>query len=228
MSVATTLESLLELAGLPTPLPDDPMPTLARWLDEARKAADTPDPDAFTLATVAADGRPSARIVLCKGLDPAAGALLFFTNYDSRKASEVDATSRVAGVFHWGDAGRQARFEGRATRASEKASDDYFASRPILARLGAWASEQSRPLAARTDLLRALRRAMDRFGVSALDVLANRAGPTIPRPPYWGGYQVHLDAVELWVGGGGRLHDRARWQRSVDPVGPWAGQRLQP
>lgn len=228
MSVATTLDSLLELAGLPTPLPADPLPTLARWLEEAIKVGATPNPDAMTLATVGAEGRPSARIVLCKGLDPSAGTILFFTNYKSRKAGELEGSPRVAGVFHWDDAGRQARFEGRVARASERVSDEYFASRPLLSRLGAWASEQSRPLGARTDLLKSLRRVMERYGASVLDVLTNRPGPTIPRPPFWGGYLVHLDAVELWVGGGGRLHDRARWERALDPLGPWAAQRLQP
>lgn len=228
MSVAHTLESLLELVGLPTPLPDDPLPTLARWLDEARTAARVPNPDAFTLATVGPEGRPSARVVLCKGIDPAEGSILFFTNYHSRKAAELDANPRAAGVFHWDHAGRQARFEGSVTRASDRVSDHYFATRPLLSRLGAWASQQSRPLASRTDLLRSIRQTMDRFGVSALDLLANRQGPPIPRPPHWGGYVIHLDAVELWVGGSGRLHDRARWQRSLNPPTPWSAQRLQP
>jgi pyridoxamine 5'-phosphate oxidase len=228
MSVSTTLESLLELVGLPAPLPQDPLPTLARWLDEAVQAARSPNPDAFVLATVGADGRPAARVVLCKGLDTSRGSILFFTNYQSRKAAELEATGRAAGVFHWDHAGRQARFEGRVERAPDRTSDDYFASRPLLARLGAWASQQSRPLDSRTDLLRSLRAVMERFDVSVMDVLANRQGPTIPRPPHWGGYLVHLDAVELWVGGSGRLHDRARWQRSLDPPGPWSAQRLQP
>lgn len=228
MSLTTSLESLLERVGLPSPLPDDPLPTLARWLDEARHAANVPNPDAFVLATVGANSRPSARVVLCKGLDSAQGSILFFTNYQSRKAAELDANPRAAGVFHWDHAGRQARVEGLVSRAPESVSDNYFATRPLLSRLGAWASRQSQPLASRADLLRALKDVMTRFNVSALDVLADRPGPPIPRPPHWGGFIIRLDAVELWVGGSGRLHDRARWQRSLDPVTPWSAQRLQP
>lgn len=219
------LESLVELAGLPTPLPEDPMPTLARWLEEARRGKATPNPDAFVLATVEPGGAPSARVVLCKGLDVERGRVRFFTSYLSRKGAQIEAGGAVAGVFHWDAAGRQARVEGVARRISPQESDAYFASRPLLSKLGAWASEQSRPLGSRGELLASLRRAMERFGVSAVHLVVG-GGPEIPRPPTWGGYDIELHAVELWVGGSGRLHDRALWRRSAGTG--WSATRLQP
>jgi pyridoxamine 5'-phosphate oxidase len=116
---------------------------------------------------------------------------------------------------------------------SEKESDDYFRTRSLLSRLGAWASEQGRPLGGRAELIAKVRDAMRRFGVGAHHLVLPQGAPDIPRPPFWGGYRVHASMVELWIGGGARLHDRAVWNRSVDPAtdrpsSAWTSTRIQP
>lgn len=208
----------LTRAALPDPLPEDPLPTLAAWLAEAKAAAHAPNPDAMALATATPEGRPSARIVLCKGLDVERGFALFFTNYTSRKASEIGANPRAAGVFHWDHLGRQARIEGAVERSPAQESDGYFATRPLLSQLGAWASEQSKPVDARFRLLDRLGSVAARFGVGT----AENPGVRVPRPPHWGGYRIWIDTVELWVGGDYRLHDRAVWTRSRNADGAWS------
>jgi pyridoxamine 5'-phosphate oxidase len=181
-----TLAPSLAPTELPDPLPDDPLPMLAAWLDEAKQAALAPNPEAMALATATADARPSARIVLCKGIYPDPGYALFFTNYTSRKAGEIEADPRAAGLFHWDHLGRQARIEGRVERSPAEESDAYFATRPLLSQLGAWASEQSQPLDARFKLLDQLGGVAARFGIGT------DPDPTVrvPRPPTWGGYRI--------------------------------------
>lgn len=223
---ARLLDSLLHVSGgLPEPLPADPMPLFSRWFDEAVKARREPNPNAFVLATVGATGAPSARVVLCKSIDILDGSLTFFTNYTSRKAAEFSANPRVAGVFHWDFAERQARVEGEVSRLSDEESDAYFATRHPLSRLGAWASEQSRPLPSRAILVDRVLEVMKRFGVSAREVLAGSVTAAIPRPPHWGGLRLAIQSVELWQGVSARLHDRARWTRAQ---GAWSSQRLYP
>lgn len=220
--------------ALPDPLPEDPLPLLAAWLEEAKRAALAPNPDAMALATARPDGRPSARIVLCKGLDVQRGFAVFYTNYGSRKAAELEANPRAAGVFHWDHLGRQARIEGSVERSPAEESDAYFASRPLLSQLGAWASEQSKPLDARFKLLDRLGSVAARFGIGT----GENPGVRVPRPAHWGGYRIWIDTVELWVGGDYRLHDRAVWTRRrvgeapAGGAGPvwsrWSAVRRQP
>jgi pyridoxamine 5'-phosphate oxidase len=181
-----------------------PLQQLAAWLDEAR-AAGVAQPDAMTLATASADGSPSARIVLLRGLDDR-GAV-FYTNAESRKGRELLENPRAALVFHWEPLGRQVRIEGTVERVDDEESDAYFASRPLPSRLGAWASDQSRPIESREAL-------MARFG----------DGP-VPRPPQWYGFRVVPDAVEFWEHGAHRLHDRIRYSRAG---ASWIGERLAP
>ncbi len=202
------------------PLPDDPMPRLSRWLDEALAAGLERNPDAMTLATVDPDGLPSARIVLCRGIDVAAGWLRFFTNRESRKGLALGRTPRAAVVFHWGPQERQARVEGGVEELPETESDDYFASRPLEARIGAWASDQSRAIASRRDLEARLEATRERLGA------AGPIGRDLPRPPHWGGYRVRAERVELWRSRPARLHDRAVWTRAGE--GAWRVERLQP
>ncbi len=214
---------------LPDTLPESPFPILAAWLAEASAKALTPNPNAMTLATVGADGRPSARIVLCKALDPVAGTVVFHTNFRSRKGQEIEANPSVALVFHWDHFERQARIEGDVERISDAEADAYFATRPWERRLGAWASQQSQPLASRQELFEA---ATEKILELDIDIAAAvRGDPVdIPRPPYWGGYRVVARRVELWHGSTGRLHDRAVWEREI-PVADnsgWRATRLQP
>jgi pyridoxamine 5'-phosphate oxidase len=190
----------------------DPLAILARWLGEARAAA-LFEPEAATLATSAPDGRPSARMVLVRGIDER--DLRFYTNHESRKASELAASPHAALVFHWGPPlRRQARVEGAVERLSDAESAAYYATRARESRLGAWASPQSRPLADRAELDALLAAAEERFGDGE-----------VPLPPFWGGYRVVPVAIELWQNRANRLHDRARYVR--DGKG-WSRVRLAP
>lgn len=216
---------------LPEPLPADPFPLFVRWFEEAQAGLATrilPNPNAMSLATVDPDGRLSNRIVLCKAVDAAAGSLTFYTNYQGRKGRALDANPRCAACFHWDPIDRQARFEGLAARLSADQSDAYFASRPWISRIGAWASDQSRPIASRAELESRTHAAMRGFGIDPDNPPAPDAAIDIPRPPHWGGYRVTADRVELWVGAKGRLHDRAVWSRDPVANGPWHATRLQP
>ncbi len=219
---------------LPEPLPSDPFPLFLSWFNDAAARAVQPNPNAFTLATVDPDGRPAARILLCKSVDPAAGAITFFSNYTSRKGRAMEANPRAAACFHWDALDRQVRVEGPVARVSAQESDAYFASRPWESRVGAWASEQSRPIASQADLAAKVMASMQRFGLDPMNPPARGAPVTIPRPPHWGGYRLTADRVELWVSGPGRIHDRAAWTRAVTQAGagfqtgPWSGTRVQP
>ncbi|MDX2146017.1 MAG: pyridoxamine 5'-phosphate oxidase [Planctomycetota bacterium] len=220
------LIKLASIESLPDPLPSDPMPLLASWYRHAGNEARQPNPDAMTLATCV-EGIPSARIVLCKKIDPV-GALHFFTNYESRKGAELEANPRAAVAFLWDHDGRQARGEGVVEKLSPEESDAYFNTRALLSRLGAWASKQSRPLTSRMDLIREVASAARRMHLDVSKLNDRSAGIVIPRPPYWGGFRLMLTRVELWCGGNGRLHDRAAWTRDQPMHGPWHAERLYP
>jgi pyridoxamine 5'-phosphate oxidase len=213
---------MLSKGFLPSTLPADPMPLFAQWFAGAREGKAQPNPDSMALATVGADGRPSVRIVLCKKLVADPGYAAFFTNYHSRKGAELDAAPRAAAVFHWDAYGRQVRIEGQVVRSPADESDEYFASRALDSRIGAWASLQSQPLESRTTLLK------------RVAIEAARFGPQVPRPPHWGGYRLWPESVELWIEGPFRVHDRALWTRSLEPQGagfapgPWSATRLYP
>jgi pyridoxamine 5'-phosphate oxidase len=220
---------------LPEPLPAEPLAVLADWLAEAARTALQPNPNAMILATADAAGRPAARVVLCKELRPSPGYLTFFTNYESRKGRELDANPYAAVVFHWDALHRQARIEGCIERSPAAESDRYFASRAWQSRIGAWASAQSQPVASRAELQTAVARAAQRFGTPVPDEeYAPDPGVVIARPSYWGGYRLWAEAVELWVEGAGRVHDRACWTRSLPRLeerivpGAWTCTRLQP
>lgn len=200
------------------PLPTDPVHIVKRWLDEAFRAGGQANPHAVALATVDPDGGPSVRMVLCNEIDPARGAFTMYTNLESRKGRALRSEPRAAIVFHW--PGRQARVEGRVEHAPSDASDRYFASRPLEARLGAWASRQSEPVASREVLLARVREVAERYD-------AREEGDPVPRPPYWGGLTLVADSVELWVSRPGRIHDRAIWRRNDDSRS-WLPTRLQP
>jgi pyridoxamine 5'-phosphate oxidase len=158
------------------------------------------------------------------------------TNYDSRKGRELAENARTALVFHWDHSHRQIRMEGVVVRSPPGESDEYFASRNWQRRLGAWASAQSQPLRSREQLNAAVRAASQRFGAPepTIDNINDSVPAVIPRPPFWGGYHVWIDAVELWIEGASRIHDRARWTRSLTSAGtefragPWSATRLQP
>ena len=212
--------------SLADPLPDSPFGVLGRWLHEAIRWRVQPNPSAMSVATVDADGRPSLRLVLCRGFEPEPGCLVFYTNRQSRKGSELASSPRAAACFHWDALQRQARIEGPVTLSPDEESDAYFARRPRPSQIAAWASQQSRTIPSRKHLLDELARTEARFG--------GPDGPPVPRPPHWGGYRLHAERVELWVGSENRAHDRALWERTLDPTtdgfraGEWSSSRLQP
>lgn len=223
---------------LPEELPNDPLCWAKAWLDAATRRGVQRNPTSMTLVTVAADNQPSSRVVLCKTFRPDPGYLVFYTNYRSRKVTELDANPLVAASFHWDALGRQIRLEGRAVRSPAAESDDYFASRDWGSQLGAWASDQSAPIATRDALLEQLRHRARKLGIEVsadLQSVSNINMPSIPRPSHWGGVRVWVSAVELWIEGEDRIHDRARWHRTLAETdnqafatGPWRGTRLQP
>jgi pyridoxamine 5'-phosphate oxidase len=205
---------------LPEPLPENPLPLVGGWIADA--VAAVRNATAMTLATVDPDGRPSARMVICRGFDLEAGWFVFYTDRESAKGHALVAHPWAALVFHWDDFERQIRVEGPVTLAPDAASDAYWDSRPADARIAATASEQSRPIASRAALQ------------AKFDHAAQRSGGEIPRPERWGGYRVWAERVELWVGQPARMHDRARWTRPLERSGdgfrggPWRATRLQP
>lgn len=215
---------------LPEPLSGNPLPLFAAWFGEARERALQPNPDAMVLATTGADHAPAARVVLCKRIEAAAGYIVFFTNYQSRKGRELADHPRAAAVFHWDALHRQVRIEGPVLRSPESESDQYFASRAVISRIGAWASAQSEPLESRAALAANVQAVADRFGVSPTDTTAD-----IPRPPHWGGHRLWIESIELWMEGPGRVHDRAVWKRKLTRKdeysfdgGEWSATRLNP
>jgi pyridoxamine 5'-phosphate oxidase len=188
----------------------DPLAQFRTWFDQALKAQ-LPEPNAMTLATVGAGGRPSTRVVLIKGFD--ARGIVWYTNYDSRKGRELAAQPFAALQFHWVELERVVRIEGRVEKASAEESDAYYASRPLDSRLGAWASPQSQVIGGRAVLVAAAAKAAVTHGLNP------------PRPPHWGGYRLVPDQWEFWQGRKSRLHDRLRYRLEG---GNWVRERLAP
>lgn len=218
-------------------LPDtqQPLQVVERWLEQAAGSGLWRNPNAMALATSGPGGKPSVRMVLLKSLAVAAGYAVFYTHYESRKAGELEAGGWAAGALYWEAYGRQVRLEGRVQRSPPEESDAYFATRPLSSQLNAWASRQSRPLDDAAALERRAEEKARELGVAeALAAGSERAERRVPRPADWGGYRVWCAAVELWVEGRGRFHERVRYERELRVTeagydgGPWHGQRLQP
>ncbi len=190
----------------------DPFRLFEIWMAAARESEPN-DPNAMALATVGSDGMPSQRMVLLKGVD--GGGFVFYTNYESRKGEELLAHPKAALLFHWKSLRRQIRIEGAVSKVSDEEADAYFDSRARQSRIGAWASQQSRPLEGRLELEKRVALYAARFAVGR-----------VPRPPYWSGFRVTPAAFEFWQDGPFRLHDRFRYTREAEP--DWRRQRLYP
>ena len=190
----------------------DPVVQFGRWLDDAG-AAGLVEPSAMTLATAGADGAPSARMVLLRGVDQR--GFVFYSNYESRKAAELAANPRAALVFWWGQLHRQVRVEGPVERTSQEESAAYWRTRPPGSRLSAWASPQSRVIPGRAVL-----------DERVAELAARHPDGDVPLPPFWGGYRLVPEVVELWQQRANRLHDRLRYTRTPD--GGWRIERLAP
>ena len=191
---------------------DDPFAIARAWLAEAEQTEPN-DPNAIALSTVDADGLPNARMVLLKEIE--AGAFVFYTNYGSAKAEEIAATGKAAFVMHWKSLRRQIRVRGLVTKEEGPQADAYYASRSLKSRLGAWASQQSRPLSSRGALM------------AEVAKITAQHGTNPPRPPFWGGFRITPLEIEFWADGAFRLHDRFRWRRA-DPGATWQIDRLNP
>lgn len=189
----------------------EPIEQFRQWFDEAL-AAQVPEPNAMTLATVGPEGRPSTRIVLVKGFD--ARGIVWYTNYDSRKGRELAGNPFAALQFHWVELERVVRIEGRVEKVSDEESEAYFRSRPLDSRIGAWASPQSQVISSRAVLVANAARYGAQFALNP------------PKPPHWGGYRLVPDTWEFWQGRKSRLHDRLRYRQ--DQEGRWVRERLAP
>jgi len=217
MSLKSSIKTVLTLGqGLAGGLPDaaadaDPIELFELWFQAAEESG-LLLPEAMTLATATPDGVPSARMVLLKGVDR--NGFVFFTNYGSQKASELDANPRAALCFHWAVLQRQVRVSGTVARVSEDESAAYFATRTRRSRIGAWASRQSQVAASRDELEDKVR-----------ELEAEFEDGEVPLPPFWGGYRLSPQRIEFWQGRADRLHDRLRFQRQGDA---WTTQRLYP
>jgi pyridoxamine 5'-phosphate oxidase len=191
----------------------DPFALFGLWLAEAA-ASEINDPEAMALATVDADGLPDARMVLCKGAD--ARGLVFYSNVESAKGRELEGRPKAAALFHWKTLRRQARFRGAVAELTGAESDAYFAARPRGSQIGAWASQQSRPLSSRAALEAAVETYERRFG-----------GGAVPRPDYWRGYRLEPVEIEFWRDRPSRLHERLQFKRH-NPKSPWEKRLLYP
>ena len=211
MNVADLRKQYTKAGLVESGLPEKPMALFKQWFREALES-EVVEPNAMALATVSGEGKPSARMVLMKGIEE--DSITFYTNYQSRKASELEKTPHAACTFWWAELERQVRISGAVKKVPESASTEYFDTRPRQSQIGAWASSQSRPVSARKELEELFSSFERKFD-----------GKKVPKPDHWGGYRITFDEMEFWQGRPGRMHDRIRYSLEKDG---WNRQRLAP
>lgn len=211
MNIADLRKKYTRAGLLETDLPGNPIELFERWFQEALNSKVT-EPNAMALATVSAAGTPNVRIVLLKGIEN--GSAIFYTSYNSRKSEDLDVNPFAACTFWWAELERQVRLSGKVTKIPESVSEVYFDSRPRESQIGAWASSQSKPVSGRDELEKKFAQFEEKF-----------AGQKVPKPDYWGGFEIIIQEIEFWQGRPGRMHDRIYYQLNS---GEWNRQRLAP
>ena len=211
----------------------NPMKVLNDWMKEVSNDGKQPNPNCFSIATTNREGSSNARMVLCKEIDIEDGYIVFYTNYNSTKAIELDYQSECSGVFHWDNYGYQVRIKGFALKSPRDESDDYFLSRSLGSQVAAWASEQSNSIGNRQDLEKQFDATLKKFNIKQKQLMEN--DQKLPRPPFWGGYRIWIHEIEIWLNQNDRFHDRLLFQRDLSlkdgryiSTKGWIKKRLQP
>jgi pyridoxamine 5'-phosphate oxidase len=194
----------------------DPLARAAAWLGAAERDTSRRNPLAMALATCTPAGKPSVRMVLLRGFAPEPGFIVFYTHYRSRKGTELTANPRAAGVLYWEELGRQLRIEGPVTRSPATESDQYFAHRPLLSQLNAWASAQSERLDDPATLLAASDAKARELGLAPEPTRTSGTSAQVPRPPHWGGFRIWIESLEFWSEGEHRFHEREVYRRGLE------------
>ncbi len=212
---------------------ENPVLILKEWMDEVVQSKIQPNPNSMSISTIDAKGRPNSRMVLCKEVNEKLGYLVFYTNYESNKAKEIGVNNECSGLFHWDTFGYQVRVRGTIVQSPEVDSDKYFATRDIGSKLSAWASHQSQIVEDRESLDNQFQQTMDKFNVKESQLESSDIN--IPRPEFWGGYQIWIREIELWLNQKDRFHDRLSFKRTlaitssgIEASNDWAIKRLQP
>ena len=211
----------------------NPMEVLKNWIKEVSDDKKQHNPNCFSIATTDQEGASNVRMVLCKEINITDGYIVFYTNYNSNKASELDFQSECSGVFHWDNYGYQVRFKGYAIKSPKNESDDYFYSRSLGSQVSAWASDQSKCISDREELNKQFDAVLKKFSIEKNQISAN--DKKLPRPPFWGGYRIWIHQLEIWLNQHDRFHDRILFQRNLSfkndqyiTTQDWRKKRLQP
>ena len=230
--IITKLQRLLMNTNLRKANILNPLKTLQNWMKEVRDSNTQPNPNTMLVSTVDSNGSPNSRIVLCKELNAEEGYLTFYTNYSSTKSKELEGNAKCSVLFHWDKFGLQARLKGSVTKCSDSKNDAYFSTRDVGSQIGAWTSDQSTEVESLEKMEGSYQQIMEKFKLKSL---GDDTEVTIPRPDFWGGYDMWIGEIELWKNQNNRFHDRLRFKRNIkiengniDAEKEWSVIRIQP